>query len=73
MMRLRNTSPAFDGALEMADTEPHLLHLAWRNGECVATLEADLRTHAFTIAHIDNDGRHERMDFARETGNNKAD
>ena len=30
LMRLRNTSPAFAGELEIVETEPHLLDLTWR-------------------------------------------
>lgn len=51
IIRLRNTSPAFDGQLQISNTPEHLLQLRWRNGECTATLEADLRSHRFTIQH----------------------
>jgi len=54
LMRLRNTSPAFDGELEIVESDEHLLHLTWKNGECTATLKADLRDHNFTIEQKDN-------------------
>jgi len=56
LMRLRSTSPAFAGALTVHDTADHRLHMSWRNGGCSAVLEADLRTHGFTIVHTDSDG-----------------
>lgn len=51
MLRLRNTSPAFDGDLEVVPTEPHRLVLRWRNGDAEATLDADLADERFTIHH----------------------
>ena len=50
MMRLRNTSPAFDGELTVLDTAPNVLGLRWSNGESTATLEADLAAGTFTIS-----------------------
>ena len=54
VMRLRNTSPAFDGELTIGNTDDHRLHLTWEHGESVATLAADLRTYKFSIRHKDN-------------------
>jgi sucrose phosphorylase len=56
LMRLRNTSPAFNGTLAISSTEPHRLQLTWTNGGCRATLTADLREHKFTVAHNDGAG-----------------
>lgn len=56
LIRLRNTSPAFDGALEIAEADAHLLHLTWRNAACTATLKADLRDLRFSVAHDDGAG-----------------
>ena len=61
LMRLRNTSPAFDGKLEITNTDAHLLHLTWTNHGCTATLEADLRDHSFRIAHVDGAGEESLM------------
>lgn len=56
LMRLRNTSPAFHGDFEVANTDAHLLHLTWRNDVCIATLKANLRDHSFSISHTDASG-----------------
>ena len=54
MMRLRNTHPAFDGELVVADTEDHILHLTREAAGEKVTLEADLRTKAFKIIYTEN-------------------
>jgi len=51
IMRLRNTSPAFDGELTVSSTDEHRLHLTWNHQGCVATLNADLRDCSFNITH----------------------
>jgi sucrose phosphorylase len=55
LIRLRNTSPAFDGELTVISTDEHCLHLTWKHQECTATLNADLRDYSFSITHNDND------------------
>lgn len=54
LMRLRNTSPAFDGELTVSSTDEHCLHLTWKYQECAVTLNADLRDHSFSITHKKN-------------------
>jgi len=54
LMRLRNTSPAFDGELTVSSTDEHRLHLTWKHQECIATLNADLRDYRFSITHKEN-------------------
>ena len=49
LIRLRNTSVAFEGEMEVVATEPHQLHIRWRHPEATATLKADLRHHSFTV------------------------
>ena len=56
LIRLRNTSAAFYGELEIGQTDPHLLVLSWRNSGCCARLEADLAALSFTVTHTDNSG-----------------
>jgi len=56
LMRLRNTSPAFAGELEITRTDEWRLELTWRNGVPTATLQADLRTHGFTVTYTDPSG-----------------
>ena len=51
LMRLRNKSPAFQGALEIHDSARHRLHLTWTHHGCVATLNADLRDFGFSVTH----------------------
>ena len=55
LMRLRNKSPAFRGQLEVHHSEEHRLHLSWKHDACIATLEADLRDHSFSIRHKGDD------------------
>ena len=54
IMRLRNTSLAFDGELTVSSTDQHRLHLTWKHQGCAATLNADLRDYSFSISHKDN-------------------
>ena len=51
LMRLRNKSPAFEGELEIHSSDEHRLHLTWKNRDCVATLNADLRGYGFSVTH----------------------
>ena len=55
LMRLRNKSPAFEGELEIHDSERHRLHLTWSKDGCVATLNADLRGFGFSVTHQGRD------------------
>lgn len=56
LMRMRNSSRAFDGELEVVATEEHRLGLMWRNNGCGALLEADLRDFSFSITETDEAG-----------------
>ena len=56
MIRLRNTSPAFDGELTILETNSNQLGLRWTNGDTRATLKADLATATFSIEHNDPSG-----------------
>lgn len=53
LIRLRNRSPAFQGEMEIVETEPHLLHIAWRHPKATAVLKADLRNHSFSVHEVD--------------------
>lgn len=55
LIRLRNTSAAFDGTLTIHDTDDHLLELTWQNGNAEATLSADLSALSFEIRHRQGD------------------
>ncbi|MFD1885336.1 sucrose phosphorylase [Paenibacillus wenxiniae] len=50
LLRFRNTSTAFDGEIAVEEAGDNRLHITWTNGNTVARLEADLKTHAFTIS-----------------------
>jgi sucrose phosphorylase len=63
LMRLRNTSPAFDGDLKIVETEPHLLHLTWRHDGSSATLRANLRDHSFAVTHSDGAGHSQELAY----------
>ena len=65
LLKLRNTHPAFNGTLEIIPCESHGLHLSWRNGDHLATLEADLRDHSFTVSWSDGAGDDGVMRFSR--------
>lgn len=51
LIRLRNKSPAFEGTLEIHDSDEHRLHMTWTHHGCVATLNADLRNFGFSVKH----------------------
>ena len=63
LMRLRNTSPAFDGELTVSDTDEHRLHLTWKNTGSIARLNADLRDYSFSITHKENASEENVMTF----------
>ena len=67
MIRLRNISPAFDGNMEVIDTEPHRLHIAWRNGVDGLVLKADLRNHDFTICTVEGGEERPLLTFTGES------
>ncbi len=57
LIRLRNTSPAFRGQLEILPTDSQLLHITWRHVDESVTLAADLRRHSFTVYRGEGDQR----------------
>ena len=63
LIRLRNTSPAFNGEMKIIETEPHLLHISWRHPEVTLILKADLTDHSFTVFKNDGDGEEVLMAF----------
>jgi sucrose phosphorylase len=63
LIRLRNTSPAFNGEMKIIDTEPQLLHIRWHHPDATVTLRANLDTHGFTILCDDGDGEKVLMSF----------
>ena len=65
LMRLRNTSPAFRGELEIVETETHLLDLTWRHQGHFATLRANLRDRSFVVTHADGSGDEQVLSYSR--------
>ena len=63
LMRLRNTSPAFEGRLTVISRDEHRLHLTWKHRGYTATLNADLRDHSFSITHKENTGEENVMSY----------
>jgi len=57
MIRLRNTSPAFNGKMELIPSdEPYILEIKWGDNDNTVKLKADLKTYAFRIEHTDSSG-----------------
>ena len=63
LLRLRNTSSAFDGQLTVISTDENRLHLKWQNQESVAILNADLRDYSFSITHKKDAGDERVMSY----------
>lgn len=54
IMRIRNTSAAFNGELTIGHTDEHSLQLSWSHQQSMASLDADLRNHSFRITYKEN-------------------
>lgn len=54
MLRLRNTHPAFSGALSIGGVNDGHIQLIWTQGNEQAILDADLQTYAFTLQTTEN-------------------
>lgn len=63
LIRLRNTSPAFRGDLEIRETHARMLHLAWSHEGYSAILEADLCEHSFSVSHRTPEGEESLLQF----------
>lgn len=51
LMRFRNSSPAFEGDIQIIETEDSLLEIIRTQGGYSAELSADLKNKSFTITH----------------------
>jgi sucrose phosphorylase len=65
LLKLRNAHPAFAGKLEIHEAPSDRLHLAWRNGGACVALEANLRSHDFSVTYMDGKGIDGVMRFSR--------
>jgi sucrose phosphorylase len=63
LIRLRNTSPAFRGEIQIHDSDKSGLHISWKHPEATATLKADLAGHGFTVTHDEGGGEQVLMSF----------
>ncbi|MBC2843489.1 glycosidase [Winogradskyella flava] len=57
LIKLRNTSKAFSGSLEIKDSLDSEIHITWTNDSDKIQLEANLKTFEFIITHEDKDLR----------------
>jgi sucrose phosphorylase len=62
IIRLRNTSDAFLGKVEINDAYDDVIDLKWVNNKTVAHLKANLKTYTFTIDYIEKEITH-KMSF----------
>jgi sucrose phosphorylase len=63
LIRLRNSSPAFEGTMEIIETDSHRLHITWQHPEATATLKANLRKLSFKVYHGDGTDEEVLMSF----------
>jgi sucrose phosphorylase len=54
IIRLRNTSKAFSGQIEIIDNVDSIIDIKWVNDGTIAHLKANLQTKGFTIDHTEN-------------------
>jgi sucrose phosphorylase len=54
IIRLRNTSNAFSGQVEINEVEDAIIDIKWVNGSTATHLKANLQTYGFTINHTEN-------------------
>jgi sucrose phosphorylase len=62
MIRLRNTSKAFDGDIKINETSKNEINILWENGNNFAHLKANLKTYKFTINYTET-GESKLIDF----------
>ena len=63
LIKLRNSSKAFYGELELGNTEEQSLEMTWTNGNSTATLQANLLDFGFTVTHKDDSGEETLMSY----------
>lgn len=57
LMKFRNEYTAFDGEIEILESDENHLNIKWINKNIYAVLEADLRNYNFEIKYIEDDGK----------------
>ena len=63
LIKLRNSSPAFYGELEIHNSAEHVLQLTWTNRACTASLNADLLDFSFDVTHRDEAGKETLLSY----------
>jgi sucrose phosphorylase len=63
LIKLRNSSPAFYGKLELPSSPEHVLQLLWTNDGCSASLNADLLEFSFSVTHRDEAGNETLLSY----------
>ena len=63
LIKLRNSSKAFYGELELGNTEEQSLEMTWTNGNSTATLQANLLDFGFTVTHKDDSGEETLLSY----------
>jgi sucrose phosphorylase len=63
LIKLRNSSEAFYGELELGNTEEQSLEMTWTNGNSTATLQANLLDFGFTVTHKEDSGEETLMSY----------
>lgn len=63
LIKLRNSSEAFYGELELGNTDEQSLEMTWTNGNSTATLQANLLDFCFTVTHKDDRGEETLMSY----------
>lgn len=64
LIRLRNTSPAFQGTVKLLDSKSHELNIGWQHEGLTLRLQADLRDYGFSVHEDDGSGERILMDHA---------
>ena len=62
LIKIRNTSAAFNGKIRIGKTTENILDIKWQNGNDSAHLKADLSNHTFTV-ELNENGVEKLMTF----------
>ena len=62
LIRLRNTSKAFQGDITLHKTPEHKIDIIWKNKNETAQLKANLLTRKFTVNYTES-GKHKTLEF----------
>ena len=63
LIKLRNSSSAFLGKLEIHNSDEHVLQLTWTNGTCTASLNADFLEFSFSVTDRDEAGNETMLSY----------